>query len=217
MLLMAALLVGIPASYGQLVGIVAVLVANSVAAADMQFVTRGRGQFHRVGGAAWETDYLVLTSRNVTVGQGSAANTLHLEALEGVVIHQDSFAVVRQAHFALVAKGKEALPPATVLGRRLWRRPQVELLSYRATAGELPLLRFVDGKAAVLPKKPRDFRAAMLLLVGDHPILAQQLKGGESALQPEHLRQILEVYLRWKPAGFDTTAFFAAAAGEKGE
>ena len=69
------------------------------------------------------------------------------------------------------------------------------------------MLRFPDGRVVVLPRKAKDFRAAMRLL-GYHPQLTQQLRG--PTFGPNDTARILETYLRWKPAGFATPARWAA-------
>ncbi|NVO30540.1 hypothetical protein [Hymenobacter lapidiphilus] len=48
----------------------------------------------------------------------------------------------------------------------------------------------------IVPTKPREFRQFMLSHVGDHPLLAKQLKGAK--LNPEHAAEILKSYVLWQ-------------------
>lgn len=48
----------------------------------------------------------------------------------------------------------------------------------------------------IVPTKPREFREFMLQYVGDHPLLAKQLKQGP--LEAKDAPQILESYVQWK-------------------
>lgn len=57
------------------------------------------------------------------------------------------------------------------------------------------LFRGVDTPV-IVPAKPREFREFMLKYVGDHPLLAKQLKQGP--LEVKDAPQILESYVQWK-------------------
>ncbi|GAB3831616.1 hypothetical protein [Hymenobacter jeollabukensis] len=176
--------------------------AATLANADMQYTCKGPGSY-QLNSADWQPAPIVLTNGNLTAGKGKEAKQFGLEEVRQVVVRTDTFVVVRNVKFP----GANAISAAPTLGRRTWRHAQVELFNYYAAAGALPMLRFPDGKVLVLPIKPKEYRAAMLKLVGDQPKLAEQLRGNE--LEPVHTRLILDTYLRWKPTGFDTTASFA--------
>lgn len=171
--------------------------------ANTQYACKGMGSY-QLRSAPWQSAYLELTNTELRAGKYKDIQQFSLEDLQQVVVRADTFVVVHNVKFP----DSEATFDEAVLGRRSWRRPQVELFEYSAAAGTLPMLHFPDGKAVVLPKKPKDFRAAMLLLVGDHAQLAEQLRG--TSFSPADAPQILDMYLRWKPAGFNTAALWAA-------
>ena len=200
-----------PATHAQ-IGSLIVAAIDAKNASNMQFVTKGKGSYQLTDGS-WQRDYLLLTQRGMEVGKGKKAKYVGPDVLQQVVISIDTFAVVHAVHFP-PDKNQLASPALDVVARRNWRCPQVELLDYSTTFGNaMPLLRFPDGRAVVLPKDPKGFRAAMLLLVGDQPNLAAQLRTNE--LNATNAQQILSVYLRWKPTGFDPTALLAAMPAAK--
>lgn len=195
-----------PATHAQIAALI-VAAADAKHASNIQFVTKGNGSYQLTDGT-WQRNYLFLTQRGMEVGKGKKAKYVGPDVLQQVVISIDTFAVVHKVHFP-ADKNQVPSPALDVVARRNWRCPQVELLDYSTTFGNpMPLLRFPDGRAVVLPRDPKGFRAAMLLLVGDQPNLADQLRTNE--LDASHARQILTVYLRWKPTGFDPTALLAA-------
>jgi hypothetical protein len=205
------LLLGAQTAHAQLVNLIStagMLIINGAMAADMEFVSKGKGSY-QLPDASWQSNYVVVTNKGLEVGKGKQASPVALDAFRQAVVNLDTFAVVPAVRFLPAGKEQQPVAPITLLGRRVLHRPQVELLEYATVSGAVPVLRFPDGQAVALPKKPKDFRAAMLLLVGDQPRLAEQLRGNE--LEATHARQILDVYLRWKPAGFDPTALLAAA------
>ncbi|RTQ50789.1 hypothetical protein EJV47_09210 [Hymenobacter gummosus] len=210
--LIAALLLGAQVCYAQvaqLVGLAILMSANGGSMGpDMQFVSKGKGSY-QLPDASWQTSYVTVTNKGLEAGKGKQAIPMEFNEFRQAVVNLDTFAVVTDVRFMPVDKDAQPVRPVTLLGRRVLHRPQVELLEYATVTGAVPVLRFPDGRAVALPKKPKDFRAAMLLLVGDQPKLAEQLRGNE--LEATHARQILDVYLRWKPAGFDPTALLAAA------
>lgn len=178
------------------------MAAATLASADIQYTCKGPGSY-QLTSADWQPAPVGLTNGSLTAGKGREARQFSLEEVRQVVVRTDTFVVVRNAKFP----DANAISAAPTLGRRTWRHAQVELFVDYSAHGTLPMLRFPDGKVLVLPRKPKDFRAAMLKLVGDQPRLAEQLRGSD--LEPVHTRQILDAYLRWKPTGFDTTASFA--------
>lgn len=179
-----------------------------LATADHQYMVKGPGSY-QLTSADWQPGTLQLTNTGLTVGKGKTAQPFALDKLQQVVVRTDTFAVVHNARVS----GTASAVAAPLLGRRVWRVPQVEQFEFHSAGGVLPLLRFPDGRAVVLPSKPKDFRAAMLKLVGDHPKLGAQLQTNE--LEPMYLRSILATYLQWKPAGFDPTALLAEQPAAK--
>ncbi|MCC3158099.1 hypothetical protein LJ737_12695 [Hymenobacter sp. 15J16-1T3B] len=188
---------------------VGLLIGAATAAFDDKFYRAGPGSY-QLNGAPWQPHAeLRVSNSGMVVGKGKATQRYWLDKFSQVVISADSFAVVGNARMG------KALKPVDgpLLGQRVWRQPQVELFDFRALGGPLPLLRFPDQTALVLPRRCRDYCDVMLLLVGDHPALAEQLRQG--AFDASHTRQILSTYLAWKPAGFDTKALSAAAPAAK--
>lgn len=205
--LLASLLLLASAAQAQ-IGMLVAAAINAKQAADMQFVTKGKGTY-QVADGTWQSNYLMLTQGGLQAGKGKKMSFVAKDVLRQVVISRDTFAVVAAVHYSPTGKDQQPAPVLDVVARRTWRRPQVEMLEYvSAYSSSMPVLRFPDGRAAALPNNVKSFRAAMLLLVGDHPKLAEQLQTTD--LNTEHLRQILDAYLRWKPAGFDPTALLAA-------
>ena len=169
--------------------------AASLSVPDPGYSSKGAGAYQLVSGQ-WQQASITLTNAGLTVGKGAQARSFRLEQVRQVVVRTDTFVVVSNAKFS------DDDDPVTVpvLGRRVWRRPQVELFDYYSAEGILPLLRFPDGKAVVLPRKGRNFRAAALKLVGDHPGLVRQLTDGYYDVS--YMRDVLEQYLLLKPSGF---------------
>lgn len=172
------------------------------------YFQRGKGRY-QLAGADWQTDRVAVNNVQIAVGGGREPQTYYLNDVRQVVIGADSFVTV----FDVQRWGQPQAAPTLVLGKRVWRRPQIELFTVHAFAGEVPLLRFPGQKAVALPLRQKLYEQAMLALVGDYPVLAAQLRTGQ--LNASHTLQILEAYLRWKPAGFDPTALLAQQSAAK--
>lgn len=210
-----ALLAGLPATaLAQNIGgaVVGLLRATSDAegwgTANDFYFRRGKGRY-QLAGAEWQTDRVAVNNVQIAVGGGREPQTYYLNDVRQVVIGADSFVTV----FDVRRWSQPQAAPTLVLGKRTWRRPQVELFTVNTFAGEVPVLRFPDQTAVALPLRQKDYQQAMLALVGDYPALATQLRTGQ--LEASHTAQILETYLRWKPAGFDLTTLLAARPAAK--
>jgi hypothetical protein len=198
---------------GQAQGVVPVLVTLGLNLASLSetekfFYRSGKGSY-QVEDAEWQTDHVAINNELIAVGRGREPRTYYLNQVQHVVLGIDTFSTVHN----VAVWGQPQAAPLLIIGRRTWRRPQAELFLVTAGGGTVPVVRFPDQAAIALPVRKRDFQQAMLALVGDHPILAEQLRAGQ--LDASYTKQILEVYLRWKPAGFDTTALFAPATPAK--
>jgi hypothetical protein len=200
------------AQAGLIVGLVRTAAnVTLLATADYNFVRKGKGSYQLASEAAWQpSEQLVLSGWGLQVGRKDA-QAYNLEQLSQVVLYADTFAVVQSVEFPKPAKAKptDNTGPVTVVARRVWRRPQVELLEFASAAGPVPVLRFPNQRAVALPTKRKEFQQAMLAVVGDHPGLANQLRTNQ--LDASHTRQILEFYLKTKPEGF---ALMTAPAGQ---
>ncbi|AYA37307.1 hypothetical protein D3Y59_09730 [Hymenobacter oligotrophus] len=206
-------LVGIHTSASAQAGLIVGLVRAAVnvtllATADTEFARKGKGSYQLEAAAgSWQTGKLLLTNNLIEVEAGKEDQRYSLGELRQAVIGTDTFAVVHSVQFPPSGKDKRPVPPTTVLGRRTWRRPQVELFEFASAGGMVPVLRFPNQKALALPTQRKEFQQAMQAVVADHPVLSQQLQSGQ--LDATHTRAILDAYLRNKPDGFNTTAIFA--------
>ncbi|KUG09422.1 hypothetical protein ASU33_16980 [Solirubrum puertoriconensis] len=179
-----------------------------LATADHQFARKGKGSYQLEANAAtWQPAKLLLTNNLLQAETGKDEQRYSLGELRQAVIGTDTFAVVHSVQFPPSGKDKQPVPPTTVLGRRTWRRPQVELFEFASAGGMVPVLRFPNQKALALPTQRKEFQQAMQAVVADHPMLSQQLQSGQ--LDVTHTRAILDAYLRNKPEGFNTNAIFA--------
>jgi hypothetical protein len=209
----ALLLFACSTSYGQaalIVGLVRAGVAvTTLATAENQFRVKGNGSY-QLNTANWESGPLQLTNYGLVIGKRKEEKNIDLQEFRQVVISIDTFAVLHNVKFP-----DQDLPSAVpIVGRRTWRRPQVELFEFSGASGTLPVLRFPDQSAIALPVKNKEFRAAMLTLVGDHAILAGQLR--KDFLTVTNTRAILEAYLNWKPEGFVRAGAAPKPAGAAG-
>ncbi|GAB2957391.1 hypothetical protein GCM10027048_24900 [Hymenobacter coalescens] len=206
--LLTALGLGLHTACQAQIGLLALAVTNlatTVARADHDFYRHGPGSY-QLPGAQWQPEAeLRVSNTGMVVGKKKDAQHLRLDQFSQIVVNADSFVVMHNV--LLGGSGKVADSP--LLGQRVWRHPQVELFHYRAMGGTAPMLRFPDQTVVVLPRNTRDFSAAMLKLVGDQPMLAEQLRQG--GLESSYIQQILTSYLEWKPSGFNTASLKAAA------
>lgn len=172
-----------------------------IATADRQFARKGKGNYQLSADGQWQTAPLLLTSDALRTGSGKTEKTHALPEVRQVVFGRDTFAVVQAVQFPAPADGKPApAPPAAIVGRRVWRRPQVEMLEFSSGAGPVTVLRFPNQAAVALPTERTAFQQTMLTIIGDHPTLGPQLRAGQ--YEPLQTRALLEYYLRDNPGGF---------------
>ncbi|RAK63926.1 hypothetical protein DLM85_20485 [Hymenobacter edaphi] len=174
----------------------------SIATADRQFARKGKGTYQLSANGQWQTAPLLLTGEGLRAGSGKTEQTYPLGEVRQVAFGRDTFAVVQAVQFPPPADAKAAAlaPPDAIVGYRVWRHPQVELLEFSSTAGPVTVLRFPNQVALALPTERTAFQQTMLTVIGDHPKLGPQLRNGQ--YDPIHTRALLEYYLRDNPAGF---------------
>ncbi|KAA9332121.1 hypothetical protein F0P96_11575 [Hymenobacter busanensis] len=165
-----------------------------LATADYQFGRAGNG-FYQLPDGSWQKQPLALSYSGLAVGKGKETQVLALDQFRQAVIGADTFVVVRNVRF--IGQEEVARP---IIAWRTWHRRQAELFEFQSTSGASRIIRFPDQQAITVPFKQKDFQETMLAVVGDHPILAKQLRKGE--LDATRTSRILEVYLQWKPEGF---------------
>ncbi|MCC2547746.1 hypothetical protein LJY25_14940 [Hymenobacter sp. BT175] len=178
---------------------------------DQTFRINGSGGYQLTSAGEWvPAERLELSSKGLMIGKGKAARELTLTDFSQTIIRGDTFAILRGVQFPGAAVDPQAAP---LFAKRTWHHPQAELYEFVSGSGAVPLLRFPDGSAVMVPVKKKEFQYTMLALVGDHPTLARQLQANE--LSSVHLREILRAYLTWKPAGLTKPAPTALYLPEK--
>ncbi|GAB2957411.1 hypothetical protein GCM10027048_24930 [Hymenobacter coalescens] len=96
-----------------------------IATADQQYFRKGKGSFQLRDSLNWQPWTAVyLTNNGLRAGSGKAEKAYALPEFRQVVLGRDTFAVVEHVRFPAPTKaGAPPIPPTTVLGRLMWRRP----------------------------------------------------------------------------------------------